>query len=223
MKKSIRIGRAPVDPQEQLKNEHDESLSCTKPWDTLEETSTPGVRYCGDCRKNVFLVDTAGEVREAGLLDRCVAISDDSAYAREHNSSAKTSLMTRQLATVTLLVHDYDEAIRFFTEALRFELVEDTPHGPGRRWVVVAPARNAGAALLLAKAVTDEQSASVGKQAGGRVFLFLHTADFASDHQHMTSHGVRFLEAPRHEPHGTVAVFQDLCGNKWDLLQPASD
>lgn len=126
----------------------------------------------------------------------------------------------RRLATVTLLVRDYDEAIRFFTEALRFELVEDTPRGPGKRWVVVAPARDGGAALLLAKAVTDEQEASVGKQAGGRVFLFLHTPDFAADHAHMVSHGVRFLEAPRHEPHGTVAVFQDLWGNRWDLVQP---
>jgi catechol 2,3-dioxygenase-like lactoylglutathione lyase family enzyme len=129
----------------------------------------------------------------------------------------------RRLATVTLLVRDYDEAIRFFTEALRFELVEDTPRGPGKRWVVVAPAdgaHRAGAALLLAKAVTDEQEAGIGKQAGGRVFLFLHTSDFAADHAHMASQGVRFLEEPRHEPHGTVAVFQDLCGNKWDLIQP---
>lgn len=131
--------------------------------------------------------------------------------------------MPRHLATVTLLVHDYDEAIRFFTEALRFELVEDTPRGPGKRWVVVAPfhdAGNAGAALLLAKAVTDDQEAAVGKQAGGRVFLFLQTSDFTSDHAHMASHGVRFLEDPRHEPHGIVAVFQDLCGNRWDLIQP---
>lgn len=220
MKKSIRIGRAPVDPQAPSRSARDGSLSCPKPWDALEETATPGVRYCSDCRKNVFQVDTEQEVREAGLRDRCVAIADDSAYIREHNVPTRTPPMTRQLATVTLLVHDYDEAIRFFTEALRFTLVEDTPRGPGKRWVVVAPARNAGAALLLAKAVTDEQSASVGKQAGGRVFLFLHTTDFSSDHEHMTSHGVRFLEAPRHEPHGTVAVFLDLCGNKWDLLQP---
>lgn len=129
----------------------------------------------------------------------------------------------RRLATVTLLVRDYDEAIRFFTDALRFALLEDTPRGQGKRWVVVAPADevgHAGAALLLAKAVTDEQEAAVGKQAAGRVFLFLHTADFAADHAHMASHGVRFLEEPRHEPHGTVAVFQDLCGNKWDLIQP---
>ena len=129
--------------------------------------------------------------------------------------------MPRHLATVTLLVHDCDEAIRFFVEALRFELVEDTPRGPGKRWVVVAPTRNVGAALLLAKAANAEQKACVGNQAGGRVFLFLHTSDFAADHAHMQAHGVRFLEAPRSEPHGTVAIFQDLCGNKWDLLQPA--
>jgi catechol 2,3-dioxygenase-like lactoylglutathione lyase family enzyme len=128
--------------------------------------------------------------------------------------------MPRHLATVTLLVHDYDEAIRFFTDALRFDLLEDTPRGPGKRWVVVAPSHNAGATLLLAKAANDEQKAAVGHQAGGRVFLFLHTRDFAADHAHMKAHGVRFLEEPRHEPHGTVAVFQDLCGNRWDLLQP---
>jgi catechol 2,3-dioxygenase-like lactoylglutathione lyase family enzyme len=129
--------------------------------------------------------------------------------------------MPRHLATVTLLVHDYDEAIRFFTEALRFDLVEDTPRGAGKRWVVVAPSRNAGATLLLAKAADDAQKAAVGNQAGGRVFLFLQTQDFAADHAHMKAHGVRFLEEPRHEPHGTVAVFQDFCGNRWDLLQPA--
>ncbi|MFM9921808.1 VOC family protein, partial [Variovorax sp. H27-G14] len=135
----------------------------------------------------------------------------------------KPSPAARHLATVTLLVREYDEAIRFFTRALRFELVEDTPRGPGKRWVVVAPSQgagNAGATLLLAKAVTDEQEAAVGKQAGGRVLLFLHTSDFAADHAHMAAHGVRFLEEPRHEPHGTVAVFQDLCGNRWDLIQP---
>lgn len=130
--------------------------------------------------------------------------------------------MPSQIATVTLLVHDYDEAIRFFTEALRFEVIEDKPQSLGKRWVVVAPAgHQAGAALLLAKATTDVQEACVGRQAAGRVFLFLHTDDFAADHAHMLACGVRFLEAPRHEPHGTVAVFEDLCGNRWDLLQPA--
>ncbi|KIQ34621.1 extradiol dioxygenase [Variovorax paradoxus] len=128
---------------------------------------------------------------------------------------------SRHLATVTLLVHDYDEAIRFFTEALRFDLVEDTPRGPDKRWVVVAPSRDAGATLLLAKAANDEQKAAVGNQAAGRVFLFLHTQDFAADHAHMNAHGVRFVEAPRDEAHGRVAIFLDLCGNRWDLLEPA--
>ncbi|MDA0242420.1 MAG: VOC family protein [Chloroflexi bacterium] len=124
------------------------------------------------------------------------------------------------LALVTFLVHDYDEAIAFFTQALRFRLVEDTPLGDGKRWVVVAPAQGGGASLLLAQAADAEQEAAVGRQAGGRVFLFLHRADFAADHAHMVAHGVQFLEQPRHEPYGTVAVFADLYGNKWDLLQP---
>ncbi len=124
------------------------------------------------------------------------------------------------IALITLLVRDYDEAIAFFTQALRFALVEDTPLGDGKRWVVVAPAQGGGASLLLAQAADAEQEAAVGRQAGGRVFLFLHTADFAADHAHMVAHGVQFLEQPRHEPYGTVAVFADLYGNKWDLLQP---
>lgn len=95
MKKSLRIGRAPVDPQAPSRSAHDGSLSCPKPWDALEETATPGVRYCSDCRKNVFQVDTEQEVREAGLLDRCVAIADDSAYARTHDGAANTPPMTR--------------------------------------------------------------------------------------------------------------------------------
>ncbi|MBK8430594.1 MAG: VOC family protein [Chloroflexi bacterium] len=124
------------------------------------------------------------------------------------------------IALVTLLVRDYDEAIAFFTQALRFALVEDTPLGDGKRWVVVAPAQGGGTSLLLAQAADAEQEAAVGRQAGGRVFLFLHTADFAADYAHMVAHGVQFLEQPRHEPYGTVAVFADLYGNKWDLLQP---
>lgn len=129
--------------------------------------------------------------------------------------------MPRAIATVSLIVRDYDEAIRFFTEALRFKLVEDSVLAPGKRWVVVAPGPGRGASLLLAQASNAQQLASVGHQAGGRVFLFLQTSDFQSDHAHMTAHGVHFLEEPRHEPYGTVAVFEDLYGNKWDLLQPA--
>ena len=131
--------------------------------------------------------------------------------------------MSRNLATVTLLVREYDEAIKFFTDALRFKLVEDASQGPDKRWIVVSPGQSTGASLLLAKAATDEQVASVGNQAGGRVFLFLHTADFQTDYEHMKARGVRFLEEPRNEPYGTVVVFQDLYGNKWDLLQRNHD
>lgn len=125
----------------------------------------------------------------------------------------------RSLAAVSLLVREYDEAIDFFTRALRFVVVEDTPLVAGKRWVVVAPARG-GAGLLLARAVTDAQRAQVGCQAGGRVFLFLHTGDFEADWQHMNAQGVRFVEAPRTEPYGRVAVFEDLYGNRWDLVEP---
>lgn len=128
----------------------------------------------------------------------------------------------RRIALVTLVVHDHDEAIRFYTEALGFRLAEDTPRPGGGRWVVVEPGTgHAGAALLLARAAGEEQRARVGDQTGGRVGFFLHTDDFARDHARMTAAGVTFLEEPRHEPYGSVAVFQDLYGNRWDLLQPA--
>lgn len=125
------------------------------------------------------------------------------------------------LGAVTLLVRDYDEAIAYFKSVLGFSLVEDTDQGMGKRWVVVAPkgVSAASAHLLLAKAVTPEQTARIGDQAGGRVFLFLQTDDFARDHAAMLARGVRFLEEPRHEPYGSVVVFADLYGNKWDLLQ----
>ncbi|MFD3484098.1 VOC family protein [Streptomyces sp. NPDC058665] len=126
------------------------------------------------------------------------------------------------IALVTLVVRDYDEAIAFYTGSLGFELVEDTDRGDGSRWVVVRPRGGAGA-LLLARAADDAQRASVGAQTGGRVGFFLHTDDFARDHARMTAAGVRFLEDPRHEPYGTVSVFEDLYGNRWDLLQPAPD
>lgn len=126
--------------------------------------------------------------------------------------------MQQRIGYVSYLVRDYDEAIAFFTRTLRFALVEDSPRGPGKRWVTVAPP-DGGTCLLLAKAATPEQVAAVGNQASGRVFLFLHTDDFARDHREMLARGVRFTEEPRHEDYGTVAVFQDLYGNKWDLLQ----
>ena len=125
------------------------------------------------------------------------------------------------LGAVTFLVHDYDEAIAFFVKALGFDLIEDSPQGGGKRWVTVAPRGSDGTRLLLARAATDEQRAQVGNQGGGRVFLFLQTDDFAGDHARMQAHGVRFREEPRHEPYGTVVVFEDLYGNGWDLIQPA--
>jgi catechol 2,3-dioxygenase-like lactoylglutathione lyase family enzyme len=127
------------------------------------------------------------------------------------------------IALVTLVVDDYDKALAFYTDTLGFDLVEDTDRGDGSRWVVVRPGgAGAGAvSLLLARAADGAQRASVGAQTGGRVGFFLHTEDFARDHARMLAAGVRFLEEPRHEPYGSVAVFEDLYGNRWDLLQPA--
>ncbi|GGZ10945.1 VOC family protein [Streptomyces nitrosporeus] len=125
------------------------------------------------------------------------------------------------VALVTLVVRDYDEAVSFYTGALGFELVEDTGRDDGSRWVVVRPRGTAGTGLLLARADGEAQAAAVGAQTGGRVGFFLHTDDFAGDHARMTAAGVRFLEEPRHEAYGSVAVFEDLYGNRWDLLQPA--
>jgi catechol 2,3-dioxygenase-like lactoylglutathione lyase family enzyme len=127
--------------------------------------------------------------------------------------------MNRSVALVTLLVHDCDAAIDFFVRALRFRLIEDTASGQGKRRVVVAPPGEDGAALLLSRASTPAQAELVGRQAADRVFLFLESTDFWLDHRHMLAHGVAFAEAPREEPWGTVAVFTDLCGNRWDLLQ----
>jgi catechol 2,3-dioxygenase-like lactoylglutathione lyase family enzyme len=127
--------------------------------------------------------------------------------------------VSERLAHVTFLVRDYDEAISFFVEKLGFTLLEDTSLGGGRRWVRVSTGD--GSALLLAKADGPEQEAAVGRQAGGRVMFFLQTTDFAAKHAAMLKAGVRFREAPRHEPYGTVAVFEDLYGGGWDLIQPA--
>jgi catechol 2,3-dioxygenase-like lactoylglutathione lyase family enzyme len=118
----------------------------------------------------------------------------------------------------TYLVRDYDEAIAWFTRALGFKLVEDSNLGGGKRWVLVEP-DGGGVRLLLARAATPEQVAHIGAQGGGRVFLFLQTEDFARDHAAFAAAGVRFLEPPRHEVYGTVAVFEDLYGNRWDLIE----
>jgi len=127
--------------------------------------------------------------------------------------------MSASLALVTLLVDDYDAAIAHYTGDLGFELLEDTPRPDGKRWVRVAPA-GSECALLLAEADGERQRAAIGRQAGGRVGFFLHVRDFAGAHAAMTARGVRFLEAPRHEAYGTVAVFEDRYGNRWDLLEP---
>jgi catechol 2,3-dioxygenase-like lactoylglutathione lyase family enzyme len=127
--------------------------------------------------------------------------------------------VTPELAAVTVLVRDYDEALDYYVHTLGFERVEDTDLGNGKRWVVVAPSGARGAALLLARAATPEQAARVGDQTGGRVFLFLHTSDFARDYETLRARGVPFVEEPRNEPYGTVAVFTDLYGNRWDLVQ----
>ena len=129
-----------------------------------------------------------------------------------------------RLARVALLVRDYDEAIAWFTQKLGFELVEDTRLSDTKRWVRVAPrgvAERGGAEFLLARADGPEQEAMIGAQGGGRVWLFLETDDFARDHAAMLAAGVRFLEPPRREAYGTVAVFEDLHGNRWDLIEPA--
>lgn len=124
------------------------------------------------------------------------------------------------IAHVAFLVRDYDEAITWFTGTLGFTLLEDTATSPGKRWVRVAPPGTSGTSLLLARAGTEEQAAMVGNQGAGRVFLFLRTDDFMRDYARMRAGGVRFLEEPREESYGIVAVFQDLYGNKWDLLGP---
>jgi catechol 2,3-dioxygenase-like lactoylglutathione lyase family enzyme len=130
--------------------------------------------------------------------------------------------MPLSIANLTVVVRNYDEALEFFTQKLGFQLLQDTPLPDNKRWVLVAPPNSRGAALLLAEAATPEQSLAIGNQTGGRVFLFLHTDDFWRDYKAYQSRGVHFLESPRQESYGTVAVFEDLYGNKWDLLEPAA-
>ena len=126
----------------------------------------------------------------------------------------------RQIGAVTVLVRDYDTAATFYTTALGFAVVGDMDLGSGKRWLVLGPP-GGGSRILLARAAGPEQEARIGDQAGGRVFLFLETDDFERDHRRMTAAGVRFREAPRREPYGTVAVFEDLYGNLWDLIEPS--
>jgi catechol 2,3-dioxygenase-like lactoylglutathione lyase family enzyme len=127
--------------------------------------------------------------------------------------------MKQQLALIALVVDDYDAAIEFYTKKIGFTLIEDTVMSPTKRWVVVAPRGSKGCNLLLAKAATDEQKTRVGNQTGGRVFLFLYTDDFWADYHSMLEKNVKFVREPVKQEYGTVAVFEDLYGNMWDLLE----
>ncbi len=128
--------------------------------------------------------------------------------------------MKHSIAHVALVVNDYDEAIKFYTEKLNFTLVEDTVLSDTKRWVLVKPANSDGCALLLAKAATAEQKSRVGNQTGGRVFLFLLTDDFWRDYHKMIAKGIRFIREPAMEEYGIVSVFEDLYGNLWDFIEP---
>ncbi|WP_395684067.1 VOC family protein [Dokdonella sp.] len=130
--------------------------------------------------------------------------------------------MKPRIAQIALLVRDYDEAIAWFARALGFVLLEDSDLGGGKRWVRIAPTADAAFCLLLAKAANPRQLEAVGNQHGGRVGFFLHTDDFARDHARLAAAGARFDDEPRHEAYGTVTVFEDLCGNRWDLIGPRS-
>lgn len=130
--------------------------------------------------------------------------------------------MKQHLAHIALLVADYDEAIEFFTEKLGFRLLEDTELNPGKRWVLVAPPGARECCLLLAKAADEIQKSQVGNQTGGRVFLFLYTDDFERDYHKYLERGIRFVRKPETHDYGTVAVFEDLYGNLWDLIEPAA-
>jgi len=130
--------------------------------------------------------------------------------------------MKQQIAQIAIVVNDYDEAIRFYTQQLNFTLIEDTILSEEKRWVLVAPPGSDGCKLLLAKAANGQQQSRIGNQTGGRVFLFLLTDDFWRDYNDYSNKGIKFVREPAIEPHGTVAVFQDLYGNLWDLIEPAS-
>jgi|SRR5215468_5954878 len=127
--------------------------------------------------------------------------------------------MPQTLGHIALVVRNYDEALSFYTEVLGFELIEDSDLGGGKRWVLVSPPGSRGASLLLAQAATPEQASRIGNQTGGRVFLFLHTDDFWRDYKLLQSRNVKFVRDPKEELYGTVAVFADLYGNLWDLIQ----
>lgn len=130
--------------------------------------------------------------------------------------------MKQNLAHIALVIDDYDEAIKYFTEVLDFVLIEDTAVNEDKRWVTVAPTGAKECSLLLAKASNEEQTRHIGNQTGGRVFLFLFTDDVFRDIEKYSQRGVHIVKQPTHEAHGTVAIFQDKFGNRWDLIQPSS-
>jgi catechol 2,3-dioxygenase-like lactoylglutathione lyase family enzyme len=136
------------------------------------------------------------------------------------SASERETFMNQKIGCVALVVRDYDEAIAFYTQVMGFDLIEDTVLEGGKRWVLVAPEGLSGTALLLARAATPEQEARIGNQTGGRVFLFLHTDDFWRDYHALRSRGIQFETEPRQEEYGAVAVFADLYGNRWDLVEP---
>ena len=125
-----------------------------------------------------------------------------------------------RIVSVAIVVSDYDDAIDYYCNALNFDLLEDTRMSDTKRWVRVAPKGSEGTCLLLAKAANEQQQVAVGNQSGGRVFLFMHTDDFQREYAHMKTAGVKFVEEPRYEEYGTVVVFEDLYGNRWDLIEP---
>ena len=129
--------------------------------------------------------------------------------------------MNQNLTHIALVVNDYDETIKFYTEKLHFNLIEDTKLSETKRWVIVAPPGNSGCSLLLAQASGEEQKSRVGNQTGGRVFLFLHTDNFERDYQNLIDKKIKIIRQPQKEVYGTVAVFEDLYGNLWDLIEPA--
>jgi len=128
--------------------------------------------------------------------------------------------MKQHIANVALVVLDYDEAIKFYTEKLNFKRVEDTRLSETKRWVIISPPGSNGCRLLLAKATNDKQRFLVGNQTGGRVFLFLYTDNFGRDYNKMVGRGIHFVRPPKEEKYGTVAVFEDLYGNLWDFIEP---
>jgi catechol 2,3-dioxygenase-like lactoylglutathione lyase family enzyme len=139
-------------------------------------------------------------------------------HSRKESVFTILNSMKQSIAHIALVVADYDEAIAFYTEKLGFEIIEDTPQSETKRWVLVAP-KDSQCQLLLAKGVDDEQKSRIGNQTGGRVFLFLQTDDFWRDYQDFRARGVRFVREPKTEDYGTVAVFADLYGNLWDLIE----